>query len=369
MHWRNLRYICLLFTLLAMGSQMEAKVTESVFGKTPDGTAVDVYTLQDGAITARIMSYGARVLSLETPDRNGKVADIVLGYDTLAPYLHDGTYFGSVPGRYANRIGNAEFTLDGKQYHLIKNDGQNSLHGGPHGFATKVWKGRIVPHGVEFTLVSPDGDSGYPGTLTAHVRYTLEHNALKIEYSATTDKDTVVNLTNHSYFNLSGEGSGNILGELLTVNADRYTPIDAGLIPTGELAPVSGTPFDFRKPTAIGARINDDNEQLHLAHGYDQNFVLNGKPGTLSEAARVVDPNTGRVLVVKTTQPGLQFYTGNFLFGVRGKNGHVYQRHDGFALETQHFPDSPNHPKFPSTELKPGQTYHETTVFEFQVER
>lgn len=370
MHWRALRYSCLFFTLLAMGSQMEAKVTESVFGKMPDGTAVDIYTLKDGALTARIMSYGARVVSLETPDRNGKEADIVLGYDSLAPYLHDGTYFGSVPGRYANRIAHAEFSLDGKQYHLIKNDGDNSLHGGPHGYATKVWKGRVIPHGVEFTLVSPNGDSGYPGTLTVHVRYTLEPNALRIDYSATTDKDTVLNLTNHSYFNLSGEGSGNILGEILTINADRYTPIDSTLIPTGELAPVAGTPLDFRKPTAIGARIHDNNQQLHWAHGgYDFNWVLNRKDGGLTEAARVVDPKSGRVLVVKTTEPGLQFYTGNMLSDVHGRDGHIYNKYAGYTMETQHFPDSPNHPNFPSTELKPGQTFHSTTIFEFEVEK
>lgn len=370
MRWGNLKFVCLLVTLLGMEFRMEAKVTESVFGKTPDGTAIDIYTLQDGAVKARIMSFGARVVSLEVPDRNGKVADVVLGYDSLAPYLTDKSHFGGIPGRYANRIGHAEFSLDGTQYHLIKNNGDNSLHGGPEGFDRKVWQGHIIPGGVEFTLVSPDGDEGYPGRLTARVRYTLAHNALKIEYFATTDKDTVVNLTNHSYFNLAGEGQGDILGNLVTINADRYTPVNAGLIPTGEIAPVAGTPFDFRKATAIGARINDNNQQLHFARGYDHNWVLNGNHGALAEAARVVEPKSGRVMVVKTTQPGVQFYTGNSLDGtVHGKHGHIYQKNAALCLETQHFPDSPNHPNFPSTELKPGQTYHAVTVFEFSVQQ
>jgi aldose 1-epimerase len=306
-------------------------------------------------------------VSLEAPDRNGKVADIVLGYESLAGYTADPkSYFGAIVGRYGNRIAHASFTLDGKRYQLPANDNGNTLHGGIKGFDKLLWQAHEIPNGVELTLVSKDGDQGFPGTLTARVRYTLEAHALKIEYFATTDKDTVLNLTNHSYFNLAGEGQGDILNHLMMIPADRYTPVDSTLIPTGELAPVAGTPLDFRHPTAIGARINDDNEQLKLAGGYDHNFVLNGKMGVLHEAARVVEPTTGRVLTVETTQPGVQFYSGNFLDGtLHGKHGHVYEKHAGFCLETQHFPDSPNHPKFPTTELKPGQTYHEVTIFGF----
>ncbi len=359
--------ICWFLTLVPLASHLEAKVTKSVFGDMPDGTKVEIYTLEEGAIKARIMTYGARLVSLQVPDRSGKVADIVLGYDDLAGYTADSkSYFGSIVGRYGNRIAHATFSLDGKRYQLPANDGVNTLHGGIIGFDKLVWQGHEIPHGVELTLVSKDGDQGFPGTLTARVRYTLEAHALKIEYFATTDKDTVLNLTNHSYFNLAGEGQGDILKHLVMIPADRYTPVDSGLIPTGELAPVAGTPLDFRKATAIGARINDNNEQLKLGRGYDHNYVLNEKIGTLQEAARVTEPTTGRVLTVETTQPGVQFYSGNFLDGtLHGKHGHVYALRTGFCLETQHFPDSPNHPKFPTTELKPGQTYHEVTIFKF----
>jgi len=362
-----LRCICLFLTLVPLASHLEAKVTKSVFGDMPDGTKVEIYTLEEGALKARIMTYGARLVSLEVPDRSGKVADIVLGYDNLAGYTADAkSYFGSIVGRYGNRIAHATFSLDGKPYQLPANDGVNTLHGGILGFDKLVWQGHEIPHGVELTLVSKDGDQGFPGTLTARVRYTLEAHALKIEYFATTDKDTVLNLTNHSYFNLAGEGQGDILKHLVMIPADRYTPVDSGLIPTGELAPVAGTPLDFHKATAIGARIDDNNEQLKLGRGYDHNYVLNEKMGTLQEAARVTEPTTGRVLTVETTQPGVQFYSGNFLDGtLHGKQGHVYALRTGFCLETQHFPDSPNHPKFPTSELKPGQTYHEVTVFKF----
>jgi aldose 1-epimerase len=369
---RSLRFkvlirIFLLFILVSVGSRLEAKVTKSVFGEMPDGAKVDIYTLEEGGLKARVMTYGARVVSLEVPDRSGKTADIVLGYDSFAPYTADPkSYFGSIVGRYGNRIAHATFTLDGKRYDLPANDGPNCLHGGTKGFDKLLWQGHEIPNGVELTLVSKDGDQGFPGTLTARVRYTLEAHALKIEYFATTDKDTVLNLTNHSYFNLAGEGQGDILNHRLTIPADRYTPVDSVLIPTGELAPVAGTPLDFRNATAIGARINDNNEQLHLGGGYDHNFVVNGKPGVLREAARVVEPTSGRVLTVETTQPGVQFYSGNFLDGtLHGKQGHVYRKHSGFCLETQHFPDSPNHPKFPTTELKPGETYHGVTIFRF----
>jgi aldose 1-epimerase len=362
-----LNCVCLWLTLVPLASHLEAKVTKSEFGNMPDGTKVEIYTLEEGAIKARVMTYGARLVSLEVPDRNGKVADIVLGYESLAGYTADPkSYFGSIVGRYGNRIAHATFTLDGKRYHLPANDGVNTLHGGIKGFDKLVWEGKEIPHGVELTLVSKDGDQGFPGTLTARVRYTLEAHALKIEYFATTDKDTVLNLTNHSYFNLAGEGQGDILNHLMMIPADRYTPVDSGLIPTGELASVAGTPLDFHHPTAIGARINDDNEQLKLGGGYDHNYVLNGKIGILQQAARVVEPTTGRVLTVETTQPGVQFYSGNFLDGtLHGKHGHVYAKHSGFCLETQHFPDSPNHPKFPTSELKPGETYHEVTIFGF----
>jgi aldose 1-epimerase len=362
-----LNCVCLWLTLVPLASHVEAKVTKSEFGNMPDGTKVEIYTLEEGAIKARVMTYGARLVSLEVPDRNGKIADIVLGYESLAGYTADPkSYFGSIVGRYGNRIAHATFTLDGKRYQLPANDGVNTLHGGIKGFDKLLWQGKEIPHGVELTLVSKDGDQGFPGTLTARVRYTLEAHALKIEYFATTDKDTVLNLTNHSYFNLAGEGQGDILNHLVMLPADRYTPVDSGLIPTGELAPVAGTPLDFHHPTAIGARINDNNEQLKLGGGYDHNYVLNGKIGVLQQAARVVEPTTGRVLTVETTQPGVQFYSGNFLDGtLHGKLGHVYAKHSGFCLETQHFPDSPNHPKFPTSELKPGETYHEVTVFGF----
>jgi aldose 1-epimerase len=367
MQVKVLNRICVFLTLVLMASHLEAKVTKSVFGSMPDGTKVEIYTLEEGSLKARVMTYGARLVSLEVPDRSGKIADIVLGYESLDGYTADPkSYFGSIVGRYGNRIAHATFTLDGKRYDLPANDGVNTLHGGIKGFDKLVWQGQEIPHGVELTLVSKDGDQGFPGTLTARVRYTLEAHALKIEYFATTDKDTVLNLTNHSYFNLAGEGQGDILNHLVMIPADRFTPVDSGLIPTGELAPVAGTPLDFHKATAIGARIDDPNEQMKLGGGYDHNFVLNGKMGVLQEAARVVEPTSGRVLTVETTQPGVQFYSGNFLDGtLHGKHGHVYAKHAGFCLETQHFPDSPNHPKFPTSELKPGETYHSVTIFKF----
>ena len=342
-------------------------MTKSAFGELPDGKKIEIFTLEEGAIKARVMTYGARLVSLEVPDRSGKMADVVLGYESVTPYTKDPkSYFGSIVGRYGNRIAHAQFTLDGKTYHLPANDGVNTLHGGLIGFDKLVWQGEIIPKGVELTLVSKDGDQGFPGTLKARVRYTLEPHGLKIEYFATTDKDTVLNLTNHSYFNLAGEGNGDILNHLVTIPADRYTPVDSGLIPTGELSPVAGTPLDFHKATVIGARINSDMEQMKLAGGYDHNFVLNGEMGKMQVAAVVMEPNSGRVLTVETTQPGVQFYSGNFLDGTLvGKHGHVYGKHAGFCLETQHFPDSPNHPMFPTSELEPGETYHYITEFKF----
>jgi|CZKL01.1.fsa_nt_gi aldose 1-epimerase len=344
-------------------------LSQTEFGKLDDGSPVTIYTLKSPQVEMRVMTFGARVVSIKTPDRQGKVANVVLGYDKLEDYNKDTkTYFGAVPGRYANRIANGTFSLDGKEYRLSVNEGSNTLHGGKEGFDRRNWTGKEVPGGVEFTLVSPDGDQGFPGTLTAHVRYTLNGNKIAIHYSATTDKPTVVNLTNHTYFNLSGSGSGTILNEKLTIFADKITPVNAELVPTGELRAVANTPFDFTHPQTIGARINADDEQLKLARGYDHNWVLNGHMGMLHPSARVHDPSSGRVLEEATTEPGVQFYTGNFLDGTfSGPNG-KYDFRTGLCLETQHFPDSPNHPSFPATELKPGQTYSSETTWTFSVQ-
>ncbi len=341
----------------------------SIWGHTAQGTAVPIYTLKSGQIEVRVMAYGAKLVSIRTPDRAGKMADVVLGYDTLQDYLNDTkTHFGDIVGRYGNRIALGKFSLDGKSYQIPINNGPNALHGGPMGFDRYVWQSREVPNGVEFTLVSPDGDMGFPGQLTAHVKYMLEGNTLRLDYSATTDKDTVLNLTNHAYFNLNGDDKGNILNQEIQIDAAKYTPTDAGLIPTGELAPVVGTPLDFHKPEVIGARINDNYPPLKLAGGYDFNFVLEGKMGTLHPAATAFDPESGRKMTVETTEPGVQFYSGNSLDGsFTGRHGVKYERNTGFCLETQHFPDSPNHPNFPSTELHPGQTFRSTTTFTFSV--
>ncbi len=359
--------------LFSMTTEAKTKVTSEPFGKTPDGTPVGIFTLSDGTYEARIATYGGILVSLKTPDRNGKSGDVVLGFDNLDGYVANfngpaDAFFGALIGRYANRIAHGSFTLDGKKYSLPLNNGENSLHGGPHGFNNVVWKAKPIANGVELSYLSKDGEAGYPGNLTAVVRYTLIKGDLRIEYSATTDKDTVINLTNHSYFNLAGQGD--ILNHQLTLHASRFTPVDAGLIPTGELKPVEATPFDFRKPTAVGERINASDDQLHLGRGYDHNWVLDKNNdsggGNLAEAAEVYDPTSGRVLKVLTDQPGIQFYSGNFLDGsIKGKGGTPYQLHAALCLETQHFPDSPNHPDFPSTELKPGHPYHTTTVFSF----
>jgi aldose 1-epimerase len=344
----------------------KTRVVKQAFGHTSEGTPVDLYSLQDGKIELRIMTYGAIVVSLRTPDRNGKLDDVVLGCDSVEKYEKQTAHFGGIVGRYANRIAHGSFQLDGHPYSIPKNDGDNALHGGIRGFDKVVWQGKQIPDGVELTYVSKDGDQGFPGTLTTTVRYTLNGSSLRIEYSATTDKDTVLNLTNHSYFNLAGQGKGDILAHGLKIDASRITPVDATLIPTGELKPVQGTPFDFRAPHAIGERINADDPQLQLGKGYDHNFVLDHAPDQLAEAAEVYAPTTGRILRVLTTEPGLQLYTGNFLDGsITGKEGRVYNRRFAFCLETQHFPDSPNHPSFPTTELKPGQKFHSVTVFEF----
>ncbi|HEV2379412.1 MAG TPA: aldose epimerase family protein [Terriglobia bacterium] len=361
--------------LSAMRIQGAAKpgIKMSEFGKMPDGQTIDLYTLNNSSgMKVAITNYGGRIVSLTAPDRSGKMDDVVLGFDDLAGYLANNPYFGALIGRYGNRIGGAKFRLDGKEYHLAANDGPNSLHGGLKGFDKAVWKAHEVPGShpaLELTYLSKDGEEGYPGNLKVKVVYTLMgNNSLQIDYSATTGKDTVLNLTNHSYFDLSGQGSGDILKTQMMINASQFTPVDANLIPTGELRKVEGTPLDFRKSTAIGERIDGDDEQLKLGRGYDHNFVLDHGGNGLTLAARAVDPDSGRVLEVLTTQPGIQFYTGNFLDGtVHGKGGKVYGRRSAFCLETQHFPDSPNKPNFPSTELKPGQTYHEATVFKFSI--
>jgi aldose 1-epimerase len=349
-------------------------IEKSPFGKTSSGELVELYTLKNSSnVQVKIMTYGGTVVSLQVPDRDGMIGDIVLGYDTIDGYLKNSPYFGSIIGRYGNRIGKGRFALDGKEYELPRNNGENTLHGGIKGFDKVVWKATEVRSkdgvGLSLTYLSKDGEEGFPGNLSVKVVYTLtDNNELSIEYSAATDKTTVVNLTHHSYFNLAGEG--NILQHELMINAEQFTPVDAGLIPTGELRNVNGTPMDFTKPTAIGARIDQQDEQLSLGKGYDHNWVLKNSSGKLSLAARAYEPRSGRVMEVSTTEPGLQFYSGNFLDGtITGKGGQVYKQRSGFCLETQHFPDSPNKPRFPSTVLKPGQQYQSTTIYKFSAQK
>jgi len=376
-----IRPLALLFAIVAFlsvaigfraeGTERKIQITD--FGKTKEGDAIHRYVLHnDEGVEAIVISYGAALVSLKIPDRAGKIADVVLGYDNLEGYQQDKSFFGATIGRYGNRIAKGEFTLDGTAFHLPKNDGPNTLHGGSKGFNKRVWsamdRSRPDAEVLELTYTSQDGEEGFPGTLKVKVVYTLpaESNELRIDYSATTDKDTVLNLTNHSYFNLSGVANQEIVNHQLLLHAEKFTPVDATLIPTGELRAVAGTPFDFTKATAIGARINQDDEQLKFGKGYDHNWVLKRSGNGLQLAAEVFEPDSGRVLEVLTTEPGVQFYTGNFLDGtVPGKGGQLYGHRTGFCLETQHFPDSPNRPNFPSTELKPGQTYRSTTIFRF----
>jgi aldose 1-epimerase len=348
-----------------------AGVTRASFGAI-SGQPVDIFTLRNAnGIEIKATNYGGIITSIVVPDRNGRPGDIVLGFDDLQAYVKDSPYFGAIVGRYGNRIAKGHFALDGHTYTLAVNNGPNHLHGGLKGFDKVIWHAEPLAGstGLVLSRRSPDGEEGYPGNLDVRVTYRLtDDNRLVIDYHATTDKATPVNLTQHSYFNLAGEGD--VLGHELTIDADRYTPVDANLIPTGELAPVEGTPFDFRKSTAIGARIDTPNLQLKNAGGYDHNWVLNRKGTGLQLAARVVEPKTGRTLEVSTTQPGLQFYSGNFLDGtLKGKGGRVYVKHAGLCLETQHFPDSPNHPDFPSTILRPGEQYDTQTVFRFGVQK
>ncbi len=346
------------------------KITRDVFGSLPDGTSVDIYTLKNASgVEARIMTYGATLVSLKLPDRGGVLADVNLGFDTLDGYLGTHPYFGVIVGRYANRIAKARFTLDGIEYRLAQNNNENTLHGGLKGFDKVVWKAEPAPVpggvGLKLTYLSKDMEEGYPGNLAVAVVYALtDGNELRIDYEATTDKKTPVNLSNHAYWNLKGAGNGDILGHVLRLEADRITAVDSAvnLIPTGEILPVAGTSFDFTSPHAIGERI------ALVEGGYDHNFVLKSGGGTLALAAHVEEPGSGRVLEIWTDQPAIQLYTGNFLDGtVVGKGGQAYRKHYGFCLETQHFPDSPNHSNFPSTILDPGQTYRTTTVHKFSV--
>jgi len=355
----------------SMTAQAATRIHREPFGKTPDGAPTEVFTLEgDGGAVVRISNHGGVIISAVVPARDGSKADVVLGFSTLEGYVADRSSQGAIIGRYGNRIAKGRFAIDGQTYALATNNGPNHLHGGIRGFARKVWDARVIsgPKGdaLELTLLSPDNDEGYPGTLDTKVVYSLgPDNGLQIEYTATTTKPTVLNLTNHTYFNLAGEGSGDILEHELQIEADQFTPVDALLIPTGDLREVKGTPLDFTKSIPVGARIDDPYEQMAKGSGYDHNFVVRGPLGTLRLAARVTEPKSGRVLEVLTTQPGVQLYTGNFLNGSIGKSGRPYSRRHGLCLETQHYPDSPNQPKFPSTVLRPAQTYHETTIFRF----
>jgi aldose 1-epimerase len=351
-----------------VNAKMHSHVETKSFGQTPDGAAIDAYTVSNSqGASAKFITYGATLTELHTKDKKGQIGDVVFGFDDLQGYLGNHPYFGATVGRYANRIAKGTFTLDGQTYHLPINNPPNSLHGGDQGFSRRVWKAQELNRsdgaGVRFTYLSKDGEEGYPGNLTVTVTYLLtDKNELKIDYEAQTDKDTVVNLTNHSYFNFSGSGAGDILKYVLYLNADKYTPVDPTLIPTGELASVTGTALDFHKPTPIGARI----AEIKGIGGYDHNFVLNGQMGTLRIAARVTDPDSGREMEVWTTEPGVQFYSAIGLNGsIKGKGGVAYQKYGAICLETQHYPDSPNHPIFPSTELKPGQHFHSETIYKF----
>jgi len=360
---------------LASQAQSAKKISQQAFGKTADGQQIYAYTLTNGSgMEVKILNYGATIASVKVPDKNKKFADVVLGFDSLDGYRskNNTAYFGAVVGRYGNRIANGTFVLDGHTYHLAQNDPPrpNTLHGGLKGFNQRVWDAKDVTgasgQAVELHYLSRDGEEGFPGNLNVTVRYTLEaNNGLRIDYGTTTDKDTVLNLTNHSYFNLAGAGTKTVLQHRLMIAAQEYTPVNSNLIPTGVLAPVAGTPFDFRKLTEIGSRINEDNQQLKFGKGYDHNFVLDTGGSLEKVAVRVEEPTTGRVMEVFTTQPGVQFYTGNFLDGANHGIGGAYVFRSALCLETQHFPDSPNHPKFPTTALRPGQQYKNTTIYRF----
>ena len=346
-------------------------ITKAPFGKTPDGQAVDIYTLRNAnGAEARICNYGGIVVSLSVPDKNGKFGDVVLGYDNLDSYIKSNPFFGCVVGRYANRIAKGKFTLNGKEYTLAVNNGPNALHGGIKGFDKVVWEAKSIVSSsgpaLELRYLSKDGEEGYPGNLSVTALYTLTaDNGLRLDYTATTDQDTVINLSQHSYFNLAG--SGDILNHEVMIAADKFTPVDETMIPIGELRAVKGTPFDFTRPMKIGGRINADDEQIKLGGGYDHNYVLEKPAGKLAPAARIFDPTSGRVMEVLTTEPGMQFYTANHLDGITGKGGWVYQKRHAFCMEPGHFPDSPNHPSFPSSVLKRGQEFKSTIIYRFSV--
>ncbi len=355
-----------------MTSGSSGTVSALPFGTTKSGQKVTLYKLVNpkGAEVG-ILDYGGTIVSIKVPDKAGRLGDVVLGFDHFADYEAKSPFFGCITGRYANRIAKAKFSLEGNDYQLAANNGPNTLHGGKVGFDKKMWKAQVgAGASLSLTYTSPDMEEGYPGALSTRVTYTwTDDNELKIDYTATTDKTTVLNLTNHSYFNLAGAGQGNILDHVLTLNCDRFTPGDETMIPTGEIRPVVGTPMDFRTPHVIGERIGADYDAIKLGKGYDHNFIINGAPGTLRQAARAQDPKSGRTLTVHTTEPAVQLYTANFMDGtLHGKGGRNYPYRGGFCLETQHYPDSPNQPAFPSTVLKPGDTFRSTTVFAFGVQ-
>ncbi len=370
---RFVSFLCLCMLAVVSMAAEKASVDSIAWGKTAAGEKVRLFTLKNAAgMEVKITNYGGIIVALSVPDKQGQLADVVLGFDTLEPYLGKHPHFGALTGRYANRIGGAKFKLNGQQVQVTANSGKNHIHGGIENFAKKVWKASEVRKGdnvgVEMRYTSPDGEEGFPGTLECLVTYTLKaDNTLEIKYRATTDKATVVNLTNHSYFNLAGEGSGDVLGHEMMIAATEYTPTDDALIPTGEIATVVGTPLEFNVPLKIGSRISSDFKPLVQGKGYDHNYILRAGSG-LRLAAKVRDPKSGRVMTVMTTEPGVQFYTGNHLKGVAGKSGHVYEKRHGFCLETQHYPDSPHQPGFPSVVLHPGDVYQSTTSFQFSAE-
>lgn len=379
MYWFY-RYSLFFLVLISLLSCKEKSknyipVSRTDFQIKHNGKAIDLYTLENSqGMKVQITNYGGKVVSILVPDRNGELGDVSLGYETASEYLNGIASLGATMGRYANRIANAQFTLNDSTYYLDKNNGENSIHGGDEGFRYQVWDARkIDDQTLELSYFSEDGEGGYPGNLTVNVIYKVtEENELKLEYSARTDKPTVINLTNHTFFNLAGEGKGSVLNHTLYVNANQYTPVNSVAIPTGELRDVTGTPFDFTTPTRIGARIDEDNEQLKFVGGYDHNFVLNKDPDELALAARLSEPTTGRVMEVYTTEPGLQVYTANSLTGEGnqiGKGGHAYGPRSAICLETQHFPDAPHHPNFPSTVLVPGEEYRSTTIYKFSVSK
>ncbi len=370
---KQLTFTLMIAALLALTTQAQKKpmITKQPFGKTADGTPVDIYTLTNAkGMEARIMTYGGIIVSLKTPDRNGKFEDVELGFDSIDPYLAGHPFFGALVGRYGNRIGKGKFKISGKEYNLLVNNGENHLHGGKLGFDKKVWQAKsgksTEGQTLELKYTSADMEEGYPGKLDVTVVYTLTNdNGLKIDYTAKTDKATHVNLTNHSYFNLAGAGNGTILDHEMMINAYQATKVDKGLIPTGELVNIKGTDMDFTTPMKIGARIDSTQEQQAWGFGYDHNYVINGGGKALTLAARVSEPTSGRVMEVFTTEPGVQFYTGNHLNVPAGKGGKPYPKRSGFCLETQHYPDTPNRPEFPTTLLKPGETYRTTTLYKF----